>query len=226
MDQVNTLYIFLAALLIPALAQGYVMLTYDKFKKKENAFRISGYDAAKEIADKNGLLDMYIVETGGTLSDHYDPNRKTVRLSHDVYHGKSIAAVAIAAHEVGHAIQDKEGYFFMKFRKLIFPVVSLGTRFAYIVLITGFILSSLDLMYLAVGLVGLGLLFQLITLPVEFDASKRAKAELSKHNLVDNKTLSGTSSVLNAAALTYVAGVLASALEMLRLILIIQSRRR
>jgi len=223
-EGLNTIYLLLIALILPLLAQGYVMLTYNKYKKEKNSYDITGFDAAREILDKEGLQDMYIVETSGTLSDHYDPVRKTIKLSRDIFHGKSIAAVAIAAHEVGHAIQDKEGHFFMKIRSLIFPVVKLGTQFAYIVLFVGIILESLNLIWLAIGLVGLGLLFQIVTLPVEFDASKKAKAFLTKYNLADNKTLRGSSSVLIAAALTYVAGVVASAMQLLRLVLIFGRR--
>ena len=134
----------------------------------------------------NGLNDVYVVETSGTLSDHYDPRRKTVRLSNEVYNGSSVASMAIAAHECGHAIQDKEGYFFLRLRSFIFPVVSLGTKFAYVVLVIGLFLETMDLIALGIALVGLGLLFQLVTLPTEINASKRAQNNLRECGYVDD----------------------------------------
>ena len=215
----NDLYLLIIALILPGIAQAYIMGSYAKYRKKENQMRVTGFDVAKEILDRNEMNDVYIVETGGKLSDHYDSSRKTIRLSNDIYHGTSIASAAIAAHEAAHAIQDKEGHFFMKVRSFIFPVVNLGTRFAYIVLIAGIFLEMINLIWAAIGLIGLGLLFQLVTLPVEFNASKRAKDELIKYNLADQTSISGTEKMLRAAAFTYVAGVLATALQMLRLML-------
>lgn len=223
MDQ--NIMIFVLALIIPAIAQGYVSLTYSKYRKIKNNGTLTGYDVAREILDANDLKNIYIVKTNGTLSDHYDPTRKTVRLSEDIYNGTSVAAMAIAAHEVGHAIQDKSGYLFMQIRSIIFPVVSLGTKFAYIVLFAGVLLNMMDLIWLAIGLVGLGLIFQIITLPVEFNASRQAKEQLEKYKMVDRSGLNNVNKMLNAAALTYVAGVLASALEILRLALNAMDRK-
>lgn len=216
---------YLLMLIIPLIAQLYVNSNYKKYKAKKNSYNLTGYDVARKILDKNGLNSMYIVETSGELTDHYDPTRKTVKLSTDIYNGTSIASMAVAAHECGHAIQDKEGYFFLKLRSFIYPVVNLGTKFAYIVLIIGLILSLVDLIWLAIILVALGLVFQLITLPVELNASKCAKKELEEINLANNADLNGTSNMLTAAALTYVAGVLTSALEVLRLIMMFTNRR-
>jgi len=215
--------LYLLALIIPLIAQIYVSSRYKKYSNLDNEKQLSGFEVARKILDKNGLKDLYIVETKGTMTDHYDPKRKTVRLSSDVYHGTTIASVAIAAHECGHAIQDKEGYLFMKVRSFIFPIVSLGTRFAYIVLFIGLLANILDLIWLGILLVGLGLIFQLVTLPVEFNASKRALKEIEI--LIDKDEYDGTKNMLNAAAMTYVAGVLSSALEILRLILIFNNRR-
>jgi len=217
--------LLLGAILLPAIAQGYIMMTYARFNKQEAHKTKTGYDVAREILDRNGLNSIYIVETSGKLSDHYDPTRKTIRLSHEVYHGNSVASLAIAAHEVGHAMQDKEGNTFMRIRSFIFPVVRFGTGIAYFVLLLGFIMEFFELIRLGIGLVALGLIFQLITLPVEFDASKKAKAELDKINISDAKTQNGVSSMLRSAALTYVAGVLASAMSIIRLILIMNRRR-
>ena len=145
-------------------------------------------------------------------------------MSSEVYHGESIASVAIAAHECGHAIQDKEGYLFMRIRSFIFPIVNLGTKFAYVVLMIGLFAEIMNLIWLGIFLVGLGLVFQLVTLPVEFDASSRALKEL-ENELISERDLNGIKSMLTAAAMTYVAGVLASAIEILRLILVFTNRR-
>ncbi|MDD4187330.1 MAG: zinc metallopeptidase [Bacilli bacterium] len=220
----DNLGLFLLILVIPLIAQLYVTSSYNKHKKVKNSRKLTGYDIARKILDENGLKEMYVVETKGTMSDHYDSSRKIIRLSSEVYKGTSIASSAIAAHECGHAIQDKEGYSFMRIRSFIFPIVSLGTKLAYIILFIGLILSSLGLIYLAIAFVSLGLLFQLITLPVEFNASTRAKKELTKYNLVNNEEHDMAETMLRAAALTYVAGVLASALEVLRLLLIFANR--
>lgn len=216
--------LYLLALIIPLIAQIYINVCHDKYRKIENKKKLTGFEVARKILDSNGLKDIYVVETRGNLTDHYDPRRKTVKLSSDVFHGDSVASMAVAAHECGHAIQDKEGYLFMKIRSFIFPIVSFGTKIAYIVLFIGLIADIMDLVWAGILLVGLGLVFQLVTLPVEINASKRAIVELeNKIGALDND-LDGTKSMLTAAALTYVAGVLSSALEILRLILIFRDR--
>lgn len=219
----NTLF-FILILLIPLIAQIFVSVSYSKYKKEHNSKKVTGYDVARNMLDNNGLNDMYIIETQGKMSDHYDPTRKTVRLSDDVYNGTSIAALAIAAHECGHALQDNEGYLFMKIRSLIFPIINLGTKLAYFILIIGLFFEILDLLWIAVIIVALGLIFQIITLPVEFNASKRAKEEITKYNFATQEDLVGVNKMLKAAAYTYVAGVLSSALDLLRLITIINNR--
>lgn len=216
--------LYLLALIIPLIAQIYVNSTYGKYKNVDNRKGITGFDVARRILDANGLKDVYIVETRGNLTDHYDPRRKTVKLSSSIFHGNSVASMAVAAHECGHAIQDKEGYFFMKLRSFIFPVVSFGTKIAYIVLLIGLIANLIDLVWLGIILVGLGLIFQIVTLPVEINASRRAMIELKNNVGVIDSDLDGTKTMLTAAALTYVAGVLSSALEILRLILIFTDR--
>ena len=216
--------LYLLALVIPLIAQIYVSVTYSKSKKIKNTKGISGFDVARAILDKNGLKDMYIVSTHGKMSDHYDPTRKTVKLSTEVFDGEHIASLAIAAHECGHAIQDKEKYLWMKIRSMIFPIVKLGTGFAYVVLFVGLFLEMMNLIWLAIALVSLGLIFQLVTLPVEFDASKRALEELKKLGYVNKEDEGYTKKMLRAAAYTYVAGVLASALEIIRLIIAFTGR--
>lgn len=218
----NYLLIMLGILILPLVAQIYVSSTYAKYRKVKNSNGISGFEVARNILDKNGLNDIHIVETRGKLTDHYDPIRKAVRLSSEVFHGDSVVATAIAAHEVGHAIQDKNKYFFIKLRSLIFPVVSFTSRFAYLVILLGFLSEATRLIELGILLVSFGVFFQLITLPVEFNASKIAKAEVK--SLGFTKDTTGVENMLTAAALTYVAGLLASLLELLRLIMI--TRRR
>ena len=217
--------LYFLALIIPMIAQIYVTSNYNKYKRINNDKKMTGFDVARMILDKNGLNNMYVVETKGNLTDHYDPKRKTIKLSSEVFHGSSIAAMSVAAHEVGHALQDKDGYFFMRVRSFIFPIVNLGTKFAYVVLIIGLIANMMNLIWTGILLVGLGLLFQLVTLPVELDASKRALKELENNIVVPSADIKGTKSMLTAAAMTYVAGVLSSALEMLRLILIFTNDR-
>ena len=217
--------LYFLALIIPMIAQIYVTSNYNKYKRINNDKKMTGFDIARMILDKNGLNNMYVVETKGNLTDHYDPKRKTIKLSSEVFHGSSIAAMSVAAHEVGHALQDKDGYFFMKVRSFIFPIVNLGTKFAYVVLIIGLIANMMNLIWTGILLVGLGLLFQLVTLPVEFDASKRALKELETNIVVPSVDIKGTKAMLTAAAMPYVAGVLSSALEILRLILIFTNDR-
>lgn len=217
--------LYFLALIIPIVAQIYVSSSYSKYRRIDNRKKLTGYDVARKILDKNGLNNLYIVEVKGNLTDHYDPRRKIVRLSSDIYHGTSIASIAVAAHECGHAVQDKEGYLFMRIRSLIFPIVSFGTKIAYVVLFIGLIADLMNLIWAGILLVSLGLLFQLVTLPVEFNASKRAMNELKTTILVDKNDYDGTKSMLTAAAMTYVAGVLSSILEVLRLILIFTNDR-
>ena len=213
------LILILCIVFIPLIAQIYVSSSYNKFSKVKNKLNISGFEVARKILDKNGLNDVHIVETRGNLTDHYDPTRKVVRLSSSIFHGESIAALSVAAHEVGHAIQDKEGYLFLKFRSFIFPIVNFASRISYIVILIGFFMELMQLVWLGILLVGLGVIFQLVTLPVEFNASKRALKELNELKLCDKEDSEGVESMLKSAAYTYVAGVLASILQLLRLTL-------
>ena len=217
--------LYLLALIVPLIAQIYINICHDKYRKIENKNRITGFEVARKILDANGLKDIYIVETRGNLTDHYDPRRKTVKLSSEVFHGDSIVSMAVAAHECGHAIQDKEGYLFMKIRSFIFPIVSFGTKIAYVILLIGLIADLMNLVWAGILLVGLGLVFQLVTLPVEINASKRAMIELENNVGAIDRDIDGTKTMLIAAAMTYVAGVLSSALEILRLILIFSNNK-
>ena len=221
----ENIILIIAILVIPLLAQIKVKSSYNKYMRIKNTSGLSGTEVARRILDNHNLNSVYVVETPGVLSDHYDPRRKTVRLSNSIFEDTTIASVAVAAHECGHAIQDKEGYFFLKLRSMIYPIVNIATSISYYIIFIGFVLEYIDLIYLGIGFSALGLLFQIITLPVEFNASKRAKEEIHKMGIITNEEEAGVSAMLSAAALTYVAGVLSSALQIIRLILNAERRR-
>ena len=207
---------------LPLISQLYILVTYKKTSNIEFRSDTTGYDVARNILDKNGLNNILVVETNGTLTDHYDPTRKVIKLSKDIYHGNSVASASVAAHEVGHAIQDKEGYTFLRIRHAIFPVVSFLDRISYIVIFLGFLLEYMNLVYFGIFAVGAGVLFQIITLPVEINASKRAIKELNELNLTTDRTEDLSKNMLTAAALTYVASTLAEILQLIRLIGIVK----
>ncbi len=221
----DTLLIILI-ILIPLIAQIKITSCYNRYKKEKNSCKLTGQEVARKILDENGLSDIHIVEIKGELTDHYDPTRKVVRLSTAIFHGETIAAASVAAHECGHAIQDKENYTFLKIRSAIYPVVNVATNISYYIIFAGLLLQVFKLAYIGIGLTCCGLLFQLVTLPVEFDASKRALNKLEEYNLLAKSEIDGAKNVLSAAALTYVAGVLASILQILRLFLIVRNEDR
>lgn len=217
--------LFIAILILPALAQIGITTRYSKYSKVENSKNLSGFETARKILDANGLKDMDIVAVSGNLTDHYDSSRKVVRLSQSNFDGNSVAAMAVAAHECGHAIQDKEGYIMMRIRSLMVPVVNIGTSLSYIIIFLGFAFEYLKLVYVGIALTGLGLLFQIITLPVEINASSRAEKQIRSLGLSTKKESKGIKKVLTAAAMTYVAGVLTSILQIIRLLLMFGERR-
>ena len=219
----DLLLIFLI-ILIPIIAQLGIKSSYSNYSSIENDKELTGKEVARMILDKNGLNNIEIYETGGELTDYYDPRKKRVVLSSNIYKGKSISSAAVAAHEVGHAIQDKEGYFFLRFRSFLVPIVNFTSHISSLFIIIGFAASAFDFIEIGIILLLIGLFFQLITLPVEFNASARAKKQLKDIGLYSKKNINGTNSVLNAAAFTYVAGFLAEALQILRLILISRDR--
>ena len=211
--------------LIAFIAQMYMNSNYNKYKYQGLQQKITGCEVARKILDTNGLSNIKVVEVKGNLTDHYDPKKKVVSLSRDIYNGDTIAAASVAAHECGHALQDKNGYFFLKLRNSIVPFVNFSTKIGYGVIVIGIIFG-----FPKVALIGLILLlamlfFQLITLPVEFNASSRAKKQLTNLNIINNSELSDTKTMLNAAALTYVAGLITTLLQILRLALLAFGRR-
>ncbi len=220
-------YIFIIiGFLITLGAQTLVTNRYNKYKKESSNNNLTGSEIARAILDANGLKNIKIEEASGTLTDHYDRTNKTVNLSTDIYKGTSIASVAVAAHECGHAIQDKEGYKFLRIRHAIVPTVNICTKLGYVVIFIGLFAGLFDIAMIGLILLGAILVFQLVTLPVEFNASSRAKNQLKALNLIDKRGSDGVSDMLTAAALTYVASLTSSILQILRLFLIITSRRR
>ncbi|AUJ26423.1 zinc metallopeptidase [Virgibacillus dokdonensis] len=206
-------------LLIPMWASARVKSTYKKYMKVPTSSYMTGAQVARRILDENSLYDVTIEETKGMLSDHYDPRKKVVRLSSDNYHGHSMAASAVAAHEVGHAIQDAENYAFLRFRSALVPAANFGSNFGMIFILIGFVIGMSQLYLLGIVLFAAAVLFQLVTLPVEFDASNRAMAQLVSSGVIRNNEERKTKKVLNAAAMTYVAAALVALAELLRFIL-------
>jgi len=202
---------------LPLLAQIFIKISYENNSRIKNSKELTGYDVARKILDKNGLNDLLIVETNGYLTDHYDPNRKVIKLSRNIYGNDTISSMAVAAHEVGHAIQDKEGYFFLRLRTFIFPIVSFISRISWLVILIGFFFEIVNAIYLGIIIVSASVIFELVTFPVEINASKRAIKELNSLNLITGEE-DKVKNVLTAAALTYVAGTLAEILQLIRLI--------
>jgi len=213
--------IYIALLLIiPIWAQMKVKSTYKKYSQMPTSSRMTGAQVARKILDDNGLFDVRIEEVKGVLSDHYDPRQKVVRLSTDNFHGHSMAASAVAAHEVGHAIQDAEDYAFLKFRTSLVPLASFGSNSAIWIILIGFIFGMANLVLLGIIFMAFAVLFQLVTLPVEFNASSRAMDQLVITGIIQNNEERETKKVLDAAALTYVAAALVAVAELIRFILI------
>ena len=222
LENILTISFFILSIVIVSYAQFKISSAYSKYKKISNTKKLSGSEVARMILDANGLENIYVIETTGELTDHYDPTRKVIKLSKDIFHGETIASLSVAAHECGHAIQDKENYSFMRIRTMIVPVVNLVSYLGYFSIIIGALAGATG--YLLIGIITLmaTILFQLVTLPVEFDASNRAKKELKKLNLIDDEE--GVSSMLSAAAFTYVASLISTLLNLLRLILMFSKR--
>ncbi|HAV62458.1 MAG TPA: zinc metallopeptidase [Verrucomicrobiales bacterium] len=208
---------------IPGLIIGFIASTrlrstYARYLRVPAMSGLTGAQAAREILDRAGMADMPIREVRGQLSDHYDPLRKQLCLSSDNYHGRSLAALGVAAHEAGHALQHQHAYAPLNFRMAIVPLANIATSLSGILIMLGFFIASTagkTMMIAGIALFGCYTLFQLVTLPVEYDASRRAKLMLVKHGLISRQEETGVSRVLNAAALTYVAAMVAAVLQLL-----------
>lgn len=216
--------ILIISLIITLSAQAFVSMTYSKTRKIKNINNLTGSVVAREILDKNGLRNVQVVETPGYLSDHYDPRSKVVRLSSEVYHSPSIASVAVAAHECGHAIQDDTNYIFMNIRASIVPFVNFASYAGYFAIAIGFFTSAMNLVWFGIIMECVILLFQIITLPVEFNASSRALKQIKELDFLDKKEYKKGRSMLTAAAMTYVASVATTVLEIFRLVLMANRR--
>lgn len=213
-------YLTFLAVVITIGVEIYINFMYSKYSKVQNKKRLSGFEAAKIILSKNDLDDIYVVETAGILTDHYDPKDNVIRLSRNNFSNESISAVAVAAHEAGHAIQKSEGNFLLKIRSALIPFVNFSSKISYVVIILGLFLGYLKLFYFGIVLMLIILLFQLITLPIEIDASKKGLKFLLKYEILDKNEISLGKKVLIAAALTYVASIANTLIEILRLLII------
>ncbi|NEU31164.1 zinc metallopeptidase [bacterium LRH843] len=210
---------FILLLIIPIWAQMRVKGAYRKYSQISSSSGMAGAQVARKILDENGLYNVRIEEVPGKLTDHYDPSSKVVRLSTDNYHGTSIAGAAVAAHEVGHAIQDAEGYAFLRLRHALVPAANFGSNASFFLILAGILLSWSGFILLGIFAMAAAVLFQIVTLPVEFNASSRAMEQIVSAGVIRNDEERETRKVLNAAALTYVAGALVALLELVRFIL-------
>lgn len=207
-------------------AQMFVRNTYEKYSHYSSSANLNGADVARGILDNNGLYDVDVVQTNGLLTDHYDPINKRVVLSTNNYNTSSVSAVAIAAHECGHALQHKESYAFLNIRTALLPVVNISSYAGYFVIMLGLFLNMINLVWLGIAMESVILLFQVVTLPVEFDASSRALRLIDDYNIVDEQQKASAKKVLNAAAMTYVAGVATTLFQIFRLIISIGGTSR
>ena len=221
----------LPAVLLAAWASSNVRHTYEKYSKQFNSRGMSAAEAARRVLNANGLSNVAIEQISGELTDHFDPSANVIRLSDSVYGSASTAAVGVACHEVGHAIQHAEGYVPAKIRTAIVPVTNFGAKLSMPLILAGLLLGSFSqtfiyLAYAGIACYGLCAVFQLVTLPTEFDASRRAMATIENLNLLDGEEQSGAKKVLRAAALTYVAALAVTLMQLLRFILIFSNRNR
>ncbi|WP_342555311.1 zinc metallopeptidase [Paenibacillus sp. FSL R7-0652] len=216
--------LIIIAFLLSLWAQFRVKGTFRRWSEVPNQNGMTGYDAARHMLDANGLHDVPIEPVRGSLSDHYDPINRVVRLSEPVYYERSISALSVACHEVGHAIQHKESYPMLALRHRIFPIVNFASGLAPFLLIAGFLFNAMNLVGIGIIFFSVTVAFQLITLPVEFNASNRAREIMVSEGYIRNDEEKGVAKVLNAAALTYVAAALISLLELIRYIGIFNSR--
>jgi hypothetical protein len=206
----------LPAILLSMLAQWLVSSTYGRWSKVRNHLQLSGADAAQRLLTYGGLHEVHVEATPGKLSDHYDPRSRTLRLSASVAQSPSVAALAVTAHEIGHALQDRQGYLPLRLRSALVPAVNLGSSLAWILILIGFMLRNLQLATLGVAAFAVGAVFALATLPVELNASARARTLLRESGLVQGaEETGGVNAVLSAAAFTYVAALAAAVLQLL-----------
>jgi Zn-dependent membrane protease YugP len=221
------LMFMLPAFLLMMLVQWYVKSAYNKWSRVPARSRISGAQAAQRLMQSGGLYDVRIEGVQGNLTDHYDPRKKVLRLSRGVYESSSVAALAIAAHELGHAMQDKEDYFPLRLRAALVPAVNIGSYLGWILIILGLFLGMTGIAWLGVLVFSGGALFALATLPVELNASARARRLLAETGLIiGEEEMRGVNNVLNAAALTYVAALVTAIMQLLYWVTLLLGRSR
>lgn len=216
----------IVAFLVVTLAQVILRVVYARYKKVNSNNGMTGKDVAEAILKANDINDVKVVCISGELTDNFNNSNRTVSLSNDIYEGTSIASLSVAAHECGHVIQYKVGYKPIKLRNKLVPIVNFGNTIGYIIIVIGILSSVLGLFVIGILLSSFALIFQLVTLPCEFNASKRANKELLRLGLIDSSESRGVKSMLKAAAFTYVAGLFNSILQLLRLIFMFSNRRR
>ena len=216
-----TIFILIPAILFTMYAQFKVSSTTSRYLKVNSYLGYTGEQTARRILDANGLYNVRIEMVRGHLSDHYDPRSNIVRLSQDVYYGKSITSVSVAAHECGHAIQHAKGYLPLQLRSSLVPVVNFASNMSWILIAVGFLMGG-ALLKIGILLFSASVIFQIVTLPVEFNASSRALVQLGNEGILEGKEVKQGREVLTAAALTYVAAALTSVLQLLRLLAIAQ----
>lgn len=202
--------LFIVTLAVTLLVQVWLRRTYSRWSKVENTSRLTGAQTARAILDANGLHNVRVEAVPGQLSDHYDPRARVVRLSEDNYNRASVAGAAVAAHEVGHAVQHAKAYAPLAWRSALVPVAGIGGNFGPIIVIVGAMLGAFGLVQLGIALFAAAVVFQLVTLPVEFDASRRALVQMEALGIATQGDVGGSRQVLNAAALTYVAAAASS----------------
>ena len=222
-DPTYILVIF--ALLLSLFASFGVKSTFSKYSGVRNARGMTGRDAAREILDRNGLYNISIEHVAGNLTDHYDPRANVIRLSDATFNSTSVAAVGVAAHEAGHAVQHAVGYRPIKWRNSVLPIANIGSTLSFPLFLIGLIMGLEKLSLAGIILFSAVLLFQLVTLPVEFNASSRALAILDSSGMLSDAEVRQAGKVLRAAAMTYVAAVASTALQLLRLVLLFNNRR-
>ncbi|MBQ2675851.1 MAG: zinc metallopeptidase [Clostridia bacterium] len=216
----------LPGLIIALIAQAKVKSSFNKYSQVMNLRGITGAQAAERILSVNGISNVQVMRVSGSLTDHYNPKDNTVYLSDSVYNSTSIAAIGVAAHEVGHALQYAFGYSPIKFRMALVPICNFGAGVSPFLIVLGYVLSMPVLLYAAIFVFSLSVLFQLVTLPVEFNASRRAIAAIGDYDLLGDDEIKGAKKVLSAAAMTYVAALLQSFLVLLYYIARFGNRRR
>ena len=218
------LILVVPALLVAAVARLKVNSAFNRYRSVPTSINMTGYDAARRILDDNGLRGIPVEHVSGRLTDHYDPRARVIRLSDGVFGSNSVAAVGIAAHEAGHAVQYADSYAPIKLRSALLPVTNIGSTISMPLILLGMFMGIPALAYAGIILFSTVMLFQLVTLPVEFNASKRAVSVLSGFGMLSKEELAGSKKVLSAAALTYVAALLVSFMNLLRLLLIVGGR--